>query len=142
MDADVIYDYRLLERLLGAPASTCLLMDELAELEDEEMVVGVQDKRAMTLCRARDITDFTRFDAVGEGVGFLKVDRADKAALIAAVDSVIEHRRVMADYEDAIDSFLGQVRCGVQSVAGLPWLEIDFPDDHRRAENDIVPELI
>jgi choline kinase len=31
---------------------------------------------------------------------------------------------------------------GFEDVTGLPWIEIDFADDFRRAERTVLPELI
>jgi choline kinase len=30
---------------------------------------------------------------------------------------------------------------GFEDVSGAPWIEIDFPDDIRRATTDILPAL-
>ena len=30
---------------------------------------------------------------------------------------------------------------GFEDITGLPWIEIDFPEDLRRAREDIVPRL-
>ena len=142
MDADVLYDHRLLDRLLNAPEATCLLVDEDASLKDEEMVIGVASGRARVLARARDLGDLTIWERRGEGVGFLKVGGADRAALLTCVNEVIEEGRVLADYEEGVARFLAHVHCGACSVAGIPWLEIDFQDDLLRAERHILPLLI
>ena len=31
---------------------------------------------------------------------------------------------------------------GFEDVTGLPWIEIDFPEDVERAESDILPKLV
>ena len=142
MDADVLYDHRLLDRLLSAPEATCLLIDEGAALKDEEMVIGVEGSRATVLARARDLGDLTGWERRGEGVGFLKVAQADRAALLTCVNEVIEEGRLLADYEEGVARFLAHVHCGACSVAGIPWLEIDFQDDLLRAERHILPLLI
>ena len=142
MDADVLYDHRLLDRLLNAPEATCLLIDEDAALQDEEMVIGVEGSRAAVLARAHVLGDLSRWDRRGEGVGFLKVAQADRATLLTCVNEVIEEGRLLADYEEGVARFLAHVHCGACSVAGLPWLEIDFQDDLLRAERQILPLLI
>ena len=35
----------------------------------------------------------------------------------------------------------GPRRFGVEDVTGLPWIEIDFPDDIERARLEILPRL-
>ncbi|MCP4365012.1 MAG: hypothetical protein GY800_06890, partial [Planctomycetes bacterium] len=46
-----------------------------------------------------------------------------------------------AEYEEAIDRCLAQSDMGVESVDGLPWIEIDFAEDVQRAEREILPRL-
>jgi choline kinase len=33
------------------------------------------------------------------------------------------------------------VPVGFERVDGLPWIEIDFPDDVARAERDVLPRI-
>ena len=46
--------------------------------------------------------------------------------------------------EDAIAAVLRAVSppFGFEDVTGLPWIEIDFPEDVERAENEILPRLV
>jgi choline kinase len=30
---------------------------------------------------------------------------------------------------------------GYEDITGLPWIEIDFPQDIQRAQNDILPQI-
>ncbi|MEK7242348.1 MAG: hypothetical protein AAB048_06210, partial [Planctomycetota bacterium] len=46
-----------------------------------------------------------------------------------------------AEYEEALDRLLSCCEVGYESVDGLPWIEIDFEEDIRRAERDILPML-
>jgi choline kinase len=45
------------------------------------------------------------------------------------------------EYEDALLEFFGQTRVGFERIGGLPWVEIDFPEDVDRAEREILPRL-
>jgi choline kinase len=49
----------------------------------------------------------------------------------------------MEPYEEAIrDVLLAEPRqFGYEDVTGLPWIEIDFPEDVKRARDDILPRL-
>ena len=31
---------------------------------------------------------------------------------------------------------------GFEDVTGLPWIEIDFPEDVKRAETEVLPRLL
>jgi choline kinase len=45
------------------------------------------------------------------------------------------------EYEDALVGFFREVKVGYEIIAGLPWTEIDFPEDLQKAERDILPKL-
>ena len=81
------------------------------------------------------------YDCVGEGVGFLKVGRAGIPALIESVRTYVEQEQWNMEYEDALVEFFAQVRVGYEKIGGLPWTEIDFPEDIVKAEQEILPRL-
>src|SRR5438105_15694562 len=82
-----------------------------------------------------------QYDFAGEGVGFLKVRRADTEALINSLKGHADRGELDMEYEDALLEFFGAVRGGHEKIGGLPWIEIDFPEDVARAERDILPKL-
>ena len=43
------------------------------------------------------------------------------------------------EYEDALIDFFRDVKVGHEKIGGLPWTEIDFPEDVTRAEREILP---
>jgi choline kinase len=45
------------------------------------------------------------------------------------------------EYEDGLLDFFQLVSVGHEKIGGLPWTEIDFPEDMTRAERDILPKL-
>ena len=51
-----------------------------------------------------------------------------------AGDTGIEH-------EEVYPELLARVEVGFERVDGLPWIEIDFPDDVVRAERDVLPRI-
>jgi choline kinase len=83
----------------------------------------------------------SQYDFAGEGVGFLKVRGADCPALIRSLQAHIEKDRWQMEYEDGLRDFFGEVRVGFEKIGGLPWTEIDFPEDVARAEREILPRL-
>jgi choline kinase len=138
MDADVLFPREALRRLLASPHATALLLDRGVNPSGEEMLVLARGGRVLRLARA---VDSTGADVVGEGVGFLKVGRADQAALRAALEGLVDAGEVDRDYEDAIDRFLGVARAGYEDVTDLPWTEVDFPEDLEAARADVLPAV-
>ena len=82
-----------------------------------------------------------RYDVIGEGVGFLKVKRRDLDQLEASLEGHVAKEQWQMEYEDALFEFFQTVRVGYERIGGLPWTEIDFPEDVTRAEREVLPKL-
>ena len=64
--------------------------------------------------------------------------------LADVVQRFIDAGRTEDPYEDAIrDMVLGTPPdpVGVEDITGIPWIEIDYPEDVSRAEADILPRI-
>jgi len=137
MDADVLCAQALLDRLVRSPQPNCFLLDGSVAVTGEEQMLLVRGRRVHDIVRG----GAPGFELQGESVGFLKLS-ADAAALletllarkVAAGQTGIEHEEVYPD-------LLARVEVGFERVDGLPWTEIDFPEDVERAEREILPRL-
>ncbi|HVG03266.1 MAG TPA: phosphocholine cytidylyltransferase family protein [Nitrospira sp.] len=137
MDADVLFHREILRRLVDSPFTNCLLMDDTVKQTGEECMVVVQGGRIVALSKKMP----ARYDVAGEGVGFLKVRRADTAHVIASIKGYIDQGRWDMEYEDGLLQYFQDVKVGHEKIGGLPWTEIDFPEDITRAEHEILPRL-
>ena len=137
MDADVLFHREILRRLITSTSPSALLMDETVKQTTEECMVVVRGGRVVGLTKRMP----ERYDFAGEGVGFLKVRRADTEALINSLKGHADRGELDMEYEDALLEFFGAVRVGHEKIGGLPWIEIDFPEDVARAERDVLPKL-
>lgn len=137
MDADVLFHREILRRLIESIWPTALLMDETVKQATEECMVVVRGGRVVALTKRMP----DQYDFAGEGVGFLKVKRADTDALINSLKAHADRDEWDMEYEDTLLEFFGAVRVGHEKIGGLPWIEIDFPEDVARAERDILPKL-
>ena len=137
MDADVLFHREILRRLITSTSPSALLMDETVKQTTEECMVIVRGGRVVGLTKRMP----ERYDFAGEGVGFLKVRHADTEALINSLKGHADRGELDMEYEDALLEFFGAVRVGHEKIGGLPWIEIDFPEDVARAERDILPKL-
>lgn len=140
MDADVLYSPSILARLGGTEHPNCLLVDRDFVPGDEPVKVCIRGEK--------EIVDFrkiveTPYDWCGESVGFFRWSPAVAAGLAARAASYIDAGRRDAPYEEVIrDAILADPGAfGFEDVSGKPWIEIDFPDDLRRAEEEILPRL-
>lgn len=134
MDADVLYEPSLLG-LLASANETCMLVDPTSDSTGEEMMVGMRDGRAHRIGRGADPTWPTH----GEAVGFTRLAADDVPRILAAATELIAAGQQHAECESALDLFLRQRPAAVRSVAGLAWLEIDFPSDVEQANCDVLP---
>ena len=137
MDADVLFHREILRRLVDSPFTNCLLMDDTVKQTGEECMVVVAGGRVIALSKKMP----ERYDVAGEGVGFLKVRRADTAHVIGSIKSYIDQDRWEMEYEDGLLQYFQDVKVGHEKIGGLPWTEIDFPEDITRAEREILPRL-
>ena len=137
MDADVLFHREILRRLVMSPFTNCLLMDDTVKQTGEECMVVVAGGRVIALSKKMP----ERYDVAGEGVGFLKVRRADTAHVIGSLKGYIDQGRWEMEYEDGLLQYFQDVKVGHEKIGGLPWTEIDFPEDITQAEREVLPRL-
>jgi choline kinase len=138
MDGDVLYGVEMLRCLIQSPSRTALLVDRNYSKDDDDPVL-------VPLLAGRPFDFIKRWsgeaEAVGESVGFFKVDAADLPFL--AEETV---RRMTGDgradsYDDVLRVMVKAGLFGAEDVTGLPWTEIDFPQDLEHARKVILPAL-
>ncbi len=139
MDADVLYDRRLIARLVRSTQAHCFLLDETATRTGEEMMVCARHERVLHIARSREPSTWTGWDTTGEGVGFFKLACAEAPALISEIEALLAEGRDDAEYETALDRFVRDHPVGFEHVGDLPWTEIDFAGDIERAIYYILP---
>ena len=140
MDGDVLYDRRMMQRLIESPVANCFLMDRDVEPGEEPVKVCMRGDR---------LVDFHKrptepHDYYGEWIGFLKLAPEMARRVPGATKPYVDSGEESALYEVAIrDLVLADTEgaFGVEDVTGLPWIEIDFMEDVARAEAEILPLL-
>jgi choline kinase len=140
MDADVLYDARLLARLLTSAHANCLLLDREIEPGDEPVKLCVADGRIVDFHKRPSVAH----DWHGESVGFFRFAPDAAAELIARADGYVASGRGALEYEEPIrDMMLASPpdRFGFEDISGLPWTEIDFPEDVAKAQA-LLPKLL
>ena len=137
MDADVLFHRDVLQRLVRSAYSNALLMDDSVKQSGEECMVVAEGGRVIALTKKMP----ARYDQAGEGVGFLKVRHADTPHVVASLRTFVDRGAWQMEYEDALIGFFRDVKVGYEMIAGLPWTEIDFPEDVQKAEREILPKL-
>ncbi|MEK7401475.1 MAG: phosphocholine cytidylyltransferase family protein [Gemmatimonadota bacterium] len=129
MDGDVAFAPALLHRLLEASAPDALLVDVGAVFTDEQYMAGIRGGRVVTLRRAQA----DGHDAQGEWVGFAKLGAPAAERLREAATAQIALGETTGGYEDALAGLLTEFEFTCVPTGGLPWVEVDFPEDLARA---------
>jgi choline kinase len=139
MDGDVLYDRRMIARLLAARPENVLLLDRAIEPGDEPVKICLDGE---------EIVDFAKrperaHEWHGESVGFFRFSADMAASLAERVAAYVEAGQGGAEYETAIrDLILAHPhRFGCEDVSDLPWTEIDFDCDVVRAQREILPRV-
>ncbi len=141
MDADVLYDYRLLQRLTQSSHSNCFLLDR--NFEGGEEPVKLCLRRGLPVEFRKQISDDLGYDTIGESVGFFRLSEAVASRLAARCQHYLEQSYQEAPHEEALRDILLETPAhfGFEDITGLPWIEIDFPEDIKRAKQMILPQL-
>jgi choline kinase len=142
MDADVLYDERIMRALLaGTDAVNRVLVDRDFEAGDEPVKVCLQGGVPIEL--RKQLAPDLQYDGIGESVGFFRFDERAARRLAAIVADYVDSDRADKPHEEAVRDLIrerSQV-FEVSDVTGSPWIEIDFPRDVARAEQEVLPQL-
>ncbi|MBI4588363.1 MAG: phosphocholine cytidylyltransferase family protein [Candidatus Rokubacteria bacterium] len=138
MDADVLFPTGILRRLVECPDTSALLIDRGFTDTGEEVKVYTRARQVVALGKK---VKPPPHDAVGEGVGFFKCAGAHGPVLRECMAEVLRDSTRYHEYEDALDLLLRRIHVGWVDVGGLPWTEIDFAEDLRRAEAELLPQI-
>lgn len=140
MDGDVLYDRRMLDRLLLSRHECAFLLDRDVEPGEEPMKLAIKDGNPVDFRKTLSI----EHEFYGESVGFFRLNQVMAETVIDAARRIIAEGR-RGDYmEEALRLALIEAppgAFGVEDVTGTPWIEIDFPEDIARAENKVLPAL-
>jgi choline kinase len=140
-DGDVLFAPVLLDRVVQASASNVFLGEPDFVDTGEEQNLYCVGERVAAIRRGVSGPPAVPYETRAEWVGFAKVGRAAGVALADTLDGMVSQGQVDGDYEVAIDAVLGRHPFTMCSTDGLPWIEIDFPQDLHAAETEILPRI-
>ena len=140
-DGDVLFTPPLLERVVRATAPNAFLGEPDFLDTGEEINLYRAGDRVVAIRRGVSGPPDAPYEARAEWVGFVKVGRAAGTALAATLDGMVREGRVDGDYEVALDALLDRHAFMMCPTEGLPWIEIDFPQDLQAAEAEVLPRI-
>lgn len=130
-DADVVFDVKILRKLLDDDHADVLCIDQNIALEDEEVKVITNDQ--MQVIEVGKTVDPKL--ALGESIGIEKISAKTGKLLFAELNGMMEVREHFQDYYEAAYARLvdkGSVFRAID-ITGLNWTEIDTAKDFTAA---------
>lgn len=140
LNCDVLFHPALLQDLLTSRHEDALLLGYREATQppfgDEEMKVKVRHGRVVDMSKSMDSTE-----ADGENLGIVKFGARGAAALVAIMDRLVSEQRLREWAPRAFAEFAQHHPLYAIGTRGLPWIEIDFPEDYERAVRDVLPQI-
>jgi choline kinase len=140
LNCDVLFHPGLLTDLLTSPHQDALLIAYREAHQppygEEEMKVRVREGRVVDLSKTMDSTE-----ADGENLGIVKFGADGVPILVEIMDRLVAAGELRAWAPRAFSEFAKVRPLHVVGTRGLPWIEIDFPEDYQRAVREVLPAI-
>ena len=140
LNCDVLFHPALLQDLLTSRHDNALLLGYREAHQplfgEEEMKVRVRHGRVVEMSKAMDPAT-----ADGENLGIVKFGARGAAALVDIMDRIVGEGRLREWAPRAFTEFAQEHPLHAIGTRGLPWIEIDFPEDYERAVNEVLPQI-
>ena len=134
LNSDVLFHADILRALLASPHADALAVDFDAVMAEEETKVRVTGDQVQALSKALSQGD-------GENVGMLKFSAKGGRALFRTIQRQLDQGHTMEMVPFAVNALVAHHAVAAVPVKGLPWLEIDFPEDYQRACEEVYPAI-
>lgn len=133
LNGDVLIHPEIIRRLAGSTAPEVLAM-ERKTCGEEEVKATLDGVRVTALSKTVPPSE-----AYGEFIGIAKFSRRFAPSFRAALEEVIEEDKLFTVYfEAALERLLEHHTLTAVDITDLPAIEIDFPEDLTRAENEVL----
>jgi choline kinase len=140
MNCDVLFHPALLLDLLGAQHDSAVLVSYPAPDQppfgDEEMKVSVRRGRVVNISK-----DLPPALTDGENVGIGKFTAASAPRLLAVMDGLVSTGCTRDWAPRAFAEFAREEPLFAVGTRGLPWTEIDTPEDYQYALRRVFPAI-
>jgi choline kinase len=130
-----------MQTLIESQHQNCLLIDKDFAPGDEPVKIATHKGRVVEF--RKTLPTGLIFDTLGESVGFFKFDGNIAVKIAQVCDGYKTEGLLGAPHEEALRDVLllepSVFAC--EDVSGLPWIELDFPEDVERAVKQILPAI-
>jgi L-glutamine-phosphate cytidylyltransferase len=136
MNSDILVSQPLMAKLIDAPVEDAVLVDTHGTLAEEEMKVKIWQGFAIDFSK-----ELAPLDADGENVGILKFGPRGGRRLVEHLDALIAAGEANAWAPRAFKAVAQEWPLRAIATDGLPWTEIDFPEDLERARQMVAQPM-
>jgi L-glutamine-phosphate cytidylyltransferase len=135
MNSDILAHPSLYKRLMKS-SENALVYDSWSGKEDEHMKVSFQSGYLNQISKT-----MPNRDSQGESVGLLKFTQTGMTALFAAAETALAEGGENQWAPAAIATLAQTQPIKGIDIAGLPWIEIDFPEDLYQAQHQVWQQI-
>lgn len=135
LNSDLLFHPDILDRVLSHGGSV-LAYDSTSISGREKTKVAVRNDRILDLGK-----DLPVEAARGESLGLLKFDHEGAEALLKTADHLVAQGHQGSWVIEATRTVCSNVPVTGVNVAGLPWVEVDFPYDLDQARREVWPTI-
>jgi len=140
MDADVLYHSELLKKLIYSSKDSHILYDRDYVPGDDPVLLCLRNKNIIDFKKRANM----KCDDIGEWPGFVKWSSSAAKEISNIVEQRVNQGKVKEPCENAFREYMlnsktDDIYC--EDITGIPWIEIDFPEDIDRARNSILTAI-
>lgn len=136
MNCDVLVPPELLEQITELDGNA-LAYDSSSGRDDEHMKVSFEGNRLRKIGK-----ELSQKETHGENVGVLKFSESGTEQLFREADALVHSGGEHLWAPSVLSRIVDKVVFHGVDIAGLPWVEIDFPDDLYYARRHIWPDIL
>lgn len=135
MHGDVLFHVATLAKLLSRREDVCLVVDR--KPDEETMRVRIEGDRIVGVNKKIPYAD-----ASGTFIGIAKFSADGGERFVGELERLVMAGQTSGYFTDAIEAMIRNAeRVAFSTTDGLPWADIDSPEDLRRARDEIYPLL-
>ncbi len=135
MNCDILFHPDILGKLLKGKENA-LAYDSTSSRGLEQTKVSIFKHRVIDLGK-----DLPAEATHGESIGLLRFNEDGARVLFQRVSHIVENSGYNEWVIEGVRSACSEIVIQGVNIAGLPWAEIDFPNDLERARKEVYPEI-
>ena len=135
LNSDLLAHPQIYQRLLRTPGNV-LAYDSWAGTDEEQMKVAFKKRKLRKISKALAVEI-----AQGESIGLLKFTAKGAKALFSETKVALACKGKNQWAPAAVERLANKFSIAGIDIAGLPWVEIDFPHDLKNARETVWPVI-